>query len=384
MQISFYSVVMTVLWSSLLISLFSLLRRKGKLLEICSASGAILLYLFCAVRIAVPIELPWVVVVPSEYLLNPLYSFFMKPVIKIGKANVCVFHLFLICWAVGAIFLMSRLIYQYLRLSKEIDALGGTEDEKLYRILEEVAQREKRNVHPKILRCNGIDGPMSTGIIHQKIIIPDHPFSDVELYYIIKHEYTHLHNQDPLVQMMFNALCAIYWWNPFVYTLRKNLQHDFEVRCDQEVVRDLGESEIADYLDTLISVLYMKFKMPHKENDLLVNAVDNRKGLAERFDLLAGSRKLRHRKYGKIGTVMIVAATLVLSYTFILQSKFVPENGDIASTSMDQMIDSENSYIVHKQNGDYVLITNEGSEVVLENKNVEELKEIGIKMEDEQ
>ena len=43
-----FSILMTILWSSVLIAIFSLLRTRTGLLHICSISTVILLYLFCA------------------------------------------------------------------------------------------------------------------------------------------------------------------------------------------------------------------------------------------------------------------------------------------------------------------------------------------------
>lgn len=56
MHISLFSILMTILWSTLLIALFLMLRKKVSLLHVCSIQAIILLYLFCAVRLAIPIE----------------------------------------------------------------------------------------------------------------------------------------------------------------------------------------------------------------------------------------------------------------------------------------------------------------------------------------
>ena len=63
MHISLFSILMTILWSTLLIALFLMFRKKVSLLHVCSIQAIILLYLFCAVRLAIPIELPWTKVV---------------------------------------------------------------------------------------------------------------------------------------------------------------------------------------------------------------------------------------------------------------------------------------------------------------------------------
>lgn len=59
MHITFFTVWMTVLWSSILILIFYVLRTKYKLIDICSVSGVIVLYLFCMIRMIIPVEFPW-------------------------------------------------------------------------------------------------------------------------------------------------------------------------------------------------------------------------------------------------------------------------------------------------------------------------------------
>ena len=75
MQITIYSVVMTVLWSSLLIVLFSILQRSRRLLDMCSVPGVTLLYLFCIIRMFIPMEFHWTVIIPSFHIYSTIQKF---------------------------------------------------------------------------------------------------------------------------------------------------------------------------------------------------------------------------------------------------------------------------------------------------------------------
>ena len=66
MDITFFSVWMTVLWSSILILIFYVLRTKYQLIDIYSVSGVIVLYLFCMIRMVIPVEFSWTKGVVSE------------------------------------------------------------------------------------------------------------------------------------------------------------------------------------------------------------------------------------------------------------------------------------------------------------------------------
>lgn len=74
MKVNIFSVLMTILWSSVLIAFFSFLRTRTRLLHICSISSVIMIYLFCAIRLACPFEVPWVQVVSGGAVYNRIYG----------------------------------------------------------------------------------------------------------------------------------------------------------------------------------------------------------------------------------------------------------------------------------------------------------------------
>ena len=92
---------------------------------------------------------------------------------------------------------------------------------------------------PYIVQTPVVRIPCCMGVFKKRILIPEKSFSDTELYYIIFHEYIHLQNNDFLVKMLINMLCAFYWWNPFVCLLKKDLNQSMEIRCDSLVVQRL-------------------------------------------------------------------------------------------------------------------------------------------------
>ena len=70
MKITLFSVLMSVMWGSLIMVLFSTLRKRNNLIDLCSASGVVVLYVFCAVRMLLPIEINWVRVIPTGHIYN--------------------------------------------------------------------------------------------------------------------------------------------------------------------------------------------------------------------------------------------------------------------------------------------------------------------------
>lgn len=84
MLITEYSIWMTVLWSSVLILLFYILRKKSVLLDICSVSGVIVLYAFCMIRMVVPAEFSWTKVISGgEPYIKIFYYIFSVTVMTV-------------------------------------------------------------------------------------------------------------------------------------------------------------------------------------------------------------------------------------------------------------------------------------------------------------
>lgn len=76
MQITIFSVWMTFVWCNIFIVLCYILRKRSVLLNLSSMTGIIILYLFCLIRLVVPVELPWTKVVSGGSLYNFLYQIF--------------------------------------------------------------------------------------------------------------------------------------------------------------------------------------------------------------------------------------------------------------------------------------------------------------------
>lgn len=354
MKITFFSIAMSIFWSSALMVLFTILRKRSRLIDICSVSGIIVLYIFCAVRMMIPVELPWVKVIPAEGAFNALYLAIRK---GIGVSGVKVYHILASVWVAGAIVKTADLIHRYIKYKKQIAKLA----ENGKRL--ETSRYDVNVPSAKIILSGAVDTPLSFGLIDRIILIPDEGYSDEDRALIIRHEYMHLINNDLVVQFLINMLCAIYWWNPFVYLLRLDLEQYFELRCDSNVTQDMSETQIADYLDVLLKIYKKKRKSPNRYGIGLLGTHKRRdKDIKERFIMLSKGQHRRNRTIGKIAAIVIASVFMVISYSFIFQSNYdVPE--DTYDTEGDTYeVNQSNSYLIKQQNGNYIWRTSDGFE----------------------
>ena len=386
MQITIYSVVMTVLWSSLLIVLFSILQRSHRLLDMCSVSGVILLYLFCIIRMFIPIEFRGITVIPSVHIYSTIQKFWNLNVPMENLDGIKVIHLLIAVWIIVSIVLFVHLGAEYLRAGRRIAELSCVKDEEINRVLKEIEQKEKKPLKVEVVKSPGVDTPMGTGMIRKRILIPDRQYTEKELFYILRHEYMHHKNKDLFVQLLVNILCVIYWWNPFVYLLRRDVEHSFEMRCDQAVVCEMNDGEIADYLETLLKVL--RLKKEHNENRNHVTGTlgiirDTDDNIKSRFQTLLRESAPNYKTHGKPVAVMVMVLVLALSYIFIIQPKILPTDEDIGTRDDVYEIEMSESYIIHHEDGTYEFVTQEGDRVVLDESQIPSLVEDGFQVIEE-
>ena len=85
-----------------------------------SISGLFLLYIFCIIRIVLPIELPFTKVIGLESIYNKLISFWDIPVWE-TEFTIKTKHLIIGTWVIVTLILLIRLTYQYIMSLKDIN-----------------------------------------------------------------------------------------------------------------------------------------------------------------------------------------------------------------------------------------------------------------------
>lgn len=355
MKITFFSIAMSIIWGSALMLVFSALRKKRQLIDICSITGIVILYVFCAIRMLVPIELPWVYVIPAEVIYNPVYKWIRHSL----PGGITVWQILLAIWGLGSIVVLSRLISKYIVLERWIKSKHGDAE-----IIACEDYGISANSRVRIFKAHGVDVPMSVGILNKEIIIPDRDYSEEEMRLIIRHEIAHIKNGDPVIQLMSNLLCAIYWWNPAAYIFKKDLEQYFELRCDKAVVSEMSKKEAADYLEVLLRIYSESSGSPQKNTVGVIE--DYRVGgeeLKERFEYLSSGYDRRRKPYiGRSMAVFISIVLLVVSYSFIFQSNYRAMSEQFKEDGDGFEVTPDNSYLIRLDDGRYLWHTYDGFE----------------------
>ena len=353
-KITFFSIAMSVIFGNILIILYAFFRKKSILVDICSLSGIVLLYLFCAFRMIVPVEFPWVVVIPEKHLYNYFYSVINCDT---GIMSLKVCHVLVALWIIGAIIGLIKLTIKYQKYGKIFDDIsvnGVIVDNNQFGIKESSI---------KVIKTSIIPVPVSFGIKNRRILIPLNVYSQQEEKLIVAHEYMHIKNCDLIVQLLINILCALYWWNPFVYLLRADLGQYFELRCDSNVTEKMTDNQLIEYLEVLLKAYKLSGEEKFAKVSLGFMGIRGRNNyeIKERFIFLSQGKNKTHKKIGKTIAFIIAMVLTFLSYSFIIQPCFDAPQDDIGKNKdVNYEVTYENSYLIELNDGTYIFCTNNG------------------------
>lgn len=183
---------------------------------------------------------------------------------------------------------------------------------------------------------------------------------------------------------MIRVFQCLFWWNPLVYLLGKDMDQVLEIKCDLSVVKNYSRQETLAYMRTIKNQLKRAMEMqetvPIGSASLIGNfAMSN---VEERFSYIAASLKPTERKeLPKPVFAVLFAALIMASYSFVLQSSYeapeLDENGEKI-----QYIQADEMKVLHLKDGTYQQIDEFGV-TPIPKEIAEELIEQGAEMIEE-
>jgi beta-lactamase regulating signal transducer with metallopeptidase domain len=147
--------------------------------------------------------------------------------------------------------------------------------------------------------------PMLVGLLKPRIILPECEYSDEQLQAVLLHELTHLRRKDILVKWLSVLACAVHWFNPFVWLVRREIDRACELSCDEAVIAKLDKSGRQTYGDTLIYVA-----ADHKPHTALAMSESGR-NLKERLGAIMKNKK--RTRIAIIVSVVLIAAVAAVA-----------------------------------------------------------------------
>lgn len=97
----------------------------------------------------------------------------------------------------------------------------------------------------------GSGTPFVTGAFRATVYIPEHRSGDDAL--MLLHELTHVKRRDLLYKLAADIICAIHFFNPTVYLMKKFIDRYCELSCDEAATKKLSAEERGEYARMILS-----------------------------------------------------------------------------------------------------------------------------------
>jgi beta-lactamase regulating signal transducer with metallopeptidase domain len=160
--------------------------------------------------------------------------------------------------------------------------------------------------------------PMAFGIVNPTVLLP----ADAERWPlerrrdVMLHELAHVRRRDCLTQLLAQAACALYWFDPLVWLAARTLRVERERACDDAVVR--AGARPSEYATHLLQVA-RDLRVPRSAS-LATVCMARRSQLSERLLAILDERRNRHT----VSRRFAVPAWLIAIAIVIPASAFVP------------------------------------------------------------
>ncbi|RKJ78977.1 M56 family metallopeptidase [Butyricicoccus sp. 1XD8-22] len=221
-------------------------------------------------------------------------------------------------------------------------------------VYRKILREEKRPLSISVRTGPHVGSPHGLGVFRKVIMLPDVAYSEQELYYILKHEYTHFRNHDTLLKQITVLFGKVFWWNPLVLLLMRDLEQSVEIRCDLAVTKHMDKDEKYAYMGTLVKAVKEEKRcgLPLYGSTALSDD-DRAVNMRERIRMISWKQEnSRVVLWKNIAVIAVFSVLMFLSYATIWQPHIeVPED----SVANAVWIEPSDTYILHKKSGEYWL-----------------------------
>lgn len=356
MEISFYSFLFSIVISSIFIVLLYFFRKKVAFCNYYGLYTILALYIVTFIRMALPFEFTFTKSI-EDFTIAPKVMEFLTPDLE----NIFVFrltplNLLVALWGLGSVIYIARVIIKYFRAVKALKKSTLPCDFEMQNRLDAVAK--KCGIKHKVIlkKTDCVLSPVTYGFLQSVILFPDRQFSNDDFDFIAMHECCHIKNKDIWIKLLTEIYCGIFWWNPFVHLLKKDLSFCLELRCDKRVTKTLNEFERCNYGQVLVAQMKQYCEISNtaknEKDSLLKSALvgmsfvsgENSKKHITRMELILYPNKKQSMKNGIITALVIMLACTIFfgSYCFLIVPAWNPTYEECVADIVENGKDDDN------------------------------------------
>lgn len=206
-------------------------------------------------------------------------------------------------------------VITYSIFALKISKYKNSEDERLLFILERCKKKLNINKQIKIIQQDKVKTPSLFGIFNTYIIMPNNinNVTDYEIKYIFMHELSHYRRRDNILKICWTLIKDIYFFNPIIFLIYKQIMKDMEVATDEIAVKGFNKENKREYCKTLIKLTTEDVERNFVAKTLAIS--DNKSNLERRIIMIKFSDGfIKHKVLISITLIIVI---LVLGALFL-------------------------------------------------------------------
>jgi beta-lactamase regulating signal transducer with metallopeptidase domain len=149
-------------------------------------------------------------------------------------------------WAAGTILLFARWCFRAHRFRRRLLADAEPLSGILKGGVEQACARAGLTSTPRCVAVEQAFGPGILGVFSPIVVLPrrlESYLSDAEIESVLIHEFTHLRRRDALLTGLQAAVVSLFWFDPVVWILNRQLNVEMEKSCDEEVLNITADAK---------------------------------------------------------------------------------------------------------------------------------------------
>lgn len=251
-------------------------------------------------------------------------------------------------WLMGALLLLFRLAVGFTATNLLTRGAVEFKDPKLVELFSSLSIELQLKGKVRLLRSERVLMPIVCGVLRAVVLLPASAddWSDERRRMVLLHELTHVTRRDCLTQLLAQAACAFYWFNPFVWHAARRLRVEREQACDDYVL-SIG-TKPSDYAHHLLEIArYLQEHSVFQWSQTTTVAMARRSQLEGRL-LAILSKEGKRRAVSQVMTACVTALLLIL---FLLLAVVRPTISNAQNSQVSKVALSADTNALGKSSG---------------------------------
>lgn len=200
-------------------------------------------------KLLVPYEFSFTHTLASKKILPTITAIENRYIFE----NITIGNLLLCTWILISMLVLVYTLFKHWKLMKILYLVPAINNTEINQILSQLCiKKQIRNI-PKVIQLDINIGPFIVGLRNPLIVLPSQ-LSNIEIRFILLHELEHFKHRHILIKSCTEIVTAIYWWNPVIWLIRREIISAMEMQADTHVIKGLPNKARLTYLESLIKV----------------------------------------------------------------------------------------------------------------------------------